>query len=92
MIEVYASELYGDLSSATEASSVLTLQFRVLAPAYGTTPVREIFRRSYTRRTRLSQRTAQALVAAWNQDLASIMGGFLGDLKPELPPPGRPPA
>jgi cholesterol transport system auxiliary component len=88
-VEVYVSELFGDLTNPADASAVMTLQFRVLVPAAGTTPVREISRKTYSQRVRLSQRTAQALATAWNQELATIMGEFLADLKP-LMPGGRP--
>lgn len=82
-IQVYASDLYGDLRSPAEAFGVLTLRFRVretASPSGGP----EVLDRSYTQRIRLPERTPAALASAWNQALAAIMKAFLADLKPAL--------
>ena len=60
---------------------------RPVRPGAGAAPEREILLRTYTRRVPLSQRTAVAVVAAWNRALGEIMAEFLADLKPVLPPP-----
>lgn len=85
IIEGHATELSGDLGSPSDSAAVLTLRFRVLAPASGTTPARELLLKSYSRRVRLPAATARAIAEAWNQGLAAIMTEFLADLKPVLP-------
>ncbi len=81
-------ELSGDFSNPAEPVAVLALRIRVLsAPAAGAAAEREILLRTYTRRVPLSQRTAAAVVAAWNRALGEIMAEFLAELKPVLPPP-----
>jgi ABC-type uncharacterized transport system auxiliary subunit len=81
-IEPLATELAGDFTNSSEPAAVLTLQFRVLVPAAGPeSPARVILLKTYTRRLPLSQRTARAVVAAWNQALGEIMDEFLGDLR-----------
>jgi hypothetical protein len=89
-IEPFASDLCGDFSNPGDPVAVLTLQFRVLAPAAGTTPARELLLRTYSQRVRLDQRTAAAVVAGWNAGLAAMMKEFLGDLRAVVP--ARPPA
>jgi len=84
-IEPALSELSGDFSNPAEPAAVLTLHFRVLAPASGATPAREILLKTYTRRIPLSQRTASAVVAAWNGALGEVMAEFVADLKGVLP-------
>jgi uncharacterized lipoprotein YmbA len=79
-IEPYVSELYGDFRNPEDSSAVLAVEFRVLAPAAGTAPPRELLSRTYTQRVRLSRRTAADVVAGWNEGLAAIMKAFLGDL------------
>ena len=79
-------ELSGDFSNPAEPAAVLTLRIRVLS-ASSAGLEREILLRTYTRRVPLSQRTAAAVVAAWNRALGEIMAEFLADLKPVLPPP-----
>jgi len=80
-------ELSGDFSTAAEPVAVLTLRIRVLSIPPGAVLEHEILLRTYTRRVPLSQRTAVAVVAAWNRALGEIMAEFLADLKPVLPPP-----
>lgn len=89
-IEPFASEICGDFTDSGEPVAIITLQFRVLTPAAGVAPVRELLLRTYSQRTRIRERTAADVVAAWNTGLAAIMKEFLGDLKavvPTRPPP-----
>jgi hypothetical protein len=91
-IEVEASELCGDLSSA-DAAALLTLQFRVFAPSWRSATERELLRKTYTRSVAVGERTAAVFAAAWNKELSEIMTEFLADLKPilaSLPPPSSP--
>jgi cholesterol transport system auxiliary component len=85
-IEPALTELFGDFSNPAEPAAVLSLHFRVLARAAGSATTREVLLKNYTRRIPLSQRTAVAVVAAWNRALGEIMGEFLPDLKAVLPP------
>ena len=85
-IEPAVTELCGDFSNPGEPVAVLSLHLRVLAPAAAAAPPREILLKTYTRRIALSQRTAAAVVAAWNRALGEVMGDFLPDLKAVLPP------
>ena len=80
-------ELSGDFSNPAEPAAVMALRIRVLTRPTGSAPEREILLKAYTRRIPLSQRTAAAVVAAWNRALGEIMAEFLADLKPVLPPP-----
>jgi ABC-type uncharacterized transport system auxiliary subunit len=85
VVEPAATELAGDFSNTAEPAAVLTLQFRVLAPPVGAAAPREVLLKTYTRRVGLSQRTAAAVVAAWNKALGEIMADFLADLKATRP-------
>jgi cholesterol transport system auxiliary component len=86
-IEPGLTELAGDFSNPAAPVAVLSLRFRVLVRPAGAAPEREILLKAYTRRVPLPQRTAAAVVAAWNQALGEIMAEFLADLKPALPAP-----
>ena len=86
-LEPVLLELSGDFSNPAEPVAVLALRIRVLTRPAGAAPEREILLKAYSRRIPLSQRTAAAVVAAWNRALGEIMAEFLADLKPVLPPP-----
>jgi len=85
-IDVSAAQLCGDFENPAEPAAVLSLQFRVIAPAAGTAAERELLVRTYARRLAIPRRTAAAVVAGWNQALGEIMAEFLGDLKAVLTP------
>jgi uncharacterized lipoprotein YmbA len=78
-LEVEVDEMCGDFSRAGASASALSLTATVYAgdPAPGAAPV---LRKVYGRREPLPQRTAAAVVAAWNRGLASIMKELGGDL------------
>ena len=84
-IEPALTELFGDFSNPAEPAAVLSLHFRVLARAAGSPTTREVLLKNYTRRIVLAQRTAAAVVAAWNRALGEVMGEFLADLEAVLP-------
>ncbi len=86
-LEPVLLDLSGDFSNPAEPAAVLTIRIRVLTGPAGAAPEREILLKAYTRRIPLAQRTASAVVAAWNRALGEIMAEFLADLKPVLPPP-----
>jgi len=81
-IDTDAIDLYGELGGSGEA--VLTLRFRVLRPAVGSTPATELMNRTYTRRLALAERTPGALADGWNRALAEIMAEFTSELGPLL--------
>src|SRR5262249_474688 len=85
-IEPSIVELAGDFTSGAEPAAVMTRHFRVLAPGTDAAAEKEILQKNYTRRRPLSQRTAVAVVAAWNEALGEIMAEFLADLQKALPP------
>ncbi|HTY43135.1 MAG TPA: ABC-type transport auxiliary lipoprotein family protein [Thermoanaerobaculia bacterium] len=85
-IEPSVVEIAGDFTNPAEPAAVLTVSFRVLAPASGAAPPRELLLKTYTARRPLDRRAAAAVVAAWNQELSEIMVSFAGDLKAALPP------
>lgn len=78
-IEVYVSELAGRLGA--DPAGVLTLQFRVVVPAATPAGGTEVLLKTYSRSVPISQRTAAAVVDAWNRGLGEIMGEFEADLK-----------
>jgi hypothetical protein len=87
LIEAEASELCADLPDGAPAAAVLSLQFRVYSPASGVTPERELLRKTYSRTRPLAVRDSNAIADAWNQELSEIVGEFVSDLRPLLPPP-----
>jgi cholesterol transport system auxiliary component len=83
-IEPALMELFGDFTKTDAPAAVMVIHFRVLTPAI---PDREILLKTYTVRRPISRRTAEAVVAAWNEDLGEIMAEFIGDLKAVVPAP-----
>jgi ABC-type uncharacterized transport system auxiliary subunit len=86
-IEPVAAELYGDFTDPAEPAAVLTLQFRVLVPQADGAVLQAVLLKSYSRRVAVPRRAADAVVAAWNQGLAGIMGEFVDDLRGVLAHP-----
>jgi uncharacterized lipoprotein YmbA len=80
IVETRATELSADLTAATDAAALMTLEF-VVSPGPESTAPESVFRKQYARRARLSRRTAGALVDAWNLEVADIMHDFLHDLE-----------
>jgi hypothetical protein len=78
-LEITVDEMSGDFSRAGEPAGALSLTASVYAgdPAPGAAPT---LRKVYARREPLPQRTAAAVVAAWNRALASIMKELGADL------------
>lgn len=79
LVEIYASDVSGDFSQPEAPAAVMSLRVLVL-PAH-TAGQPALLGKEYSRRTRLPRRAADALVAAWNQELADIMRQFQGDLE-----------
>jgi cholesterol transport system auxiliary component len=78
--------LYGDFSDPAAARAVLEIRFALLgAPAPDQTIV---FARTYDAENPVPQRTADAVVAALNQDLVQILTELEADLRQHLAGPG----
>src|SRR5262249_7284569 len=82
-IEPALLELSGDFTKPDAPAAVMIVHFRVLGTAM---PERELLLKTYEARRPIPHRTAEAVVAAWNEDLGEIMQHFLADLKSALPP------
>lgn len=86
-LEVVAQELSGDFRDPVAPVGALDLELAVYAgdPPPGATP---LLRKVYSRREPLPDRSAVAVVGAWNRALASIMKEVGTDLAAlPLPPP-----
>jgi uncharacterized lipoprotein YmbA len=83
-LDVDVGELSGDFTHPEQAAGVIVVTFRV-SSANAASP---FFRKVYTRRVVLSKRTAEAVVTAWNEALAEVLGELERDLAVALS--GRP--
>ncbi len=79
-MDVELRELSGDFVHPERPAAVIVVAFEV-RPAGDASP---IFRKVYTRRTVLSRRTADAVVTAWNAELADVLGELERDLDAAL--------
>jgi uncharacterized lipoprotein YmbA len=80
-MDVDLRELSGDFIHPEQPAAVIIVVFEV-SPAGAVSP---IFRKVYARRSALSQRTADAVVTAWNAELADVLGELERDLDAALP-------
>jgi cholesterol transport system auxiliary component len=78
-LEVYASELYGDFQNPKQPAAVLTMRF-IFFRAKQDSPNGVLLDRSFSRRIPLTENTATAVVAGWNQALAEIMSEVAANL------------
>ncbi|HTP28775.1 MAG TPA: ABC-type transport auxiliary lipoprotein family protein [Anaeromyxobacteraceae bacterium] len=78
-VDVYASDLFGDLEPASEAAAVVSLRFLVFSVQNGRR-TQPILSEEFSRRTRLPRRTAAAVVGGLNQGLSDIMAEFVAEL------------
>jgi uncharacterized lipoprotein YmbA len=92
LLDVDVRELSGDFVHPERPEGVIVVAFEVFQA--GTSS--PLFRKVYARRTVLGHRTADAVVAAWNQGLAEMLRELERDLDAALsgrsapnPPPGR---
>jgi hypothetical protein len=86
-MDVDLRELSGDFIHPEQPAAVIIVAFEV-SPAGAVSP---IFRKVYARRSVLSHRTADAVVTAWNAELADVLDELERDLDAALPrsaPPG----
>ncbi len=78
-VDVIVQEMAGDFTRPGEPAGVLSLEIAIFPgdPVPGSAP---LLRKIYARRERLPQRTAAAVVTAWDAALASIMTELGADL------------
>jgi uncharacterized lipoprotein YmbA len=79
LLDVEVRELSGDFIRRDQPAGVLVIGF-VVSPDAGP----PLFRKVYARRMALSHRTADAVVTAWNQELAEMMRELERDLEASL--------
>jgi hypothetical protein len=80
-MDVDLRELSGDFIQPERPAAVFVVAFEV-RPAGAVSP---IFRKVYARRSALFHRTAEAVVTAWNAELADVLGELERDLDSALP-------
>jgi uncharacterized lipoprotein YmbA len=79
-MDVDLRELSGDFVHPDQPAAVIVVAFEV-RPAAATAP---LFRKVYARRSALPHRTADAVVTAWNAELADVLGELERDLDAAL--------
>jgi len=79
-MDVDLRELSGDFVHPEQPAAVIVVAFEV-SSAGGASP---LFRKVYARRTILSHRTADAVVTAWNAELADVLAELERDLDAAL--------
>ncbi len=89
LVEIQVGQLYGDCRQLENPTAVLAMRF-VFFDATNGVPGKAVLHREYSRRIPLKARTASALMEAWNQALAQILGSTMldferGDTKPSNP-------
>jgi hypothetical protein len=80
MAEISVMELYGDFRKPRAAAAVLTLQF-VLFDSPNGIPGKLRLEREYSRHIPLKARSANALMAGWNEALIQILAQFDADVR-----------
>jgi uncharacterized lipoprotein YmbA len=80
LMDVDVRELSGDFVHPERPEGVIVIAFEVF-PAGAPSP---LFQKVYARRIAIGQRTADAVVAAWNQGLAEMLRELEGDLEAAL--------
>ena len=78
LVEIQVRLLYGDFRQLENPAAVLAIRF-VFFDAPNGVPGKVILRREYSRRLALKARTAEALIAAWNEALAQILDSAMRD-------------
>ena len=78
--EITVLELYGDFRQPTEAAAEMKVRFVLFAASKGIA-AELMLDREYSRRIPLKARSAEALMAGWNEALAQILGQFDSDLR-----------
>jgi ABC-type uncharacterized transport system auxiliary subunit len=79
ILEVHATELYGDFRKPDQLAAALSLRILVFSSGSGQSQ-KFLSQKEYARRVPLKQQTAAALVAGWDEALAQIMAEVAADL------------
>lgn len=80
VVEIYATELYGDFRVYQRPAAVLSLKF-VVFDAMNGIPQKVVLEREYSQRLEIKSRTAAALVAGWNQELDRTLDEFDSEIR-----------
>jgi uncharacterized lipoprotein YmbA len=86
LVEAYVSDLEGDFSVPDKPVAAVAVEMVVLVVPPMPDPVHSVLRKAYLRRLPLPEKTADAVVTAWNQGLTSILEEFQADLRAAVPP------
>lgn len=78
-LEIHVSELYGDFRQNGQPAAVLSMRLILLDTETGGTN-KVVFAKDYSRRSPISQNTAAAVVAGWNQALGDILAEAVSDI------------
>jgi ABC-type uncharacterized transport system auxiliary subunit len=73
LVEIYISELYGDIRKPGSPFAVLAMQV-IFVQANNGVPGKVILQRSYSRRVPVQSATAAAFMKGWNEALVEIFG------------------
>lgn len=76
ILKAYVSELYADYRNAASPKAVITIQFVLLDVALS--PPKIIMQKTFSRKQILQQKSSAALMAAWNDELGSILRQLVG--------------
>ena len=71
ILKTYVSELYADYRDANAPKAVMTIQFVLLDAKAPTSTI--IFNKTFTKNIALTQKSSDALVFAWSNELESIL-------------------
>jgi len=80
LVEVYISELYGDIRQPGKPAAVLAMQV-VFTEAKNEMPGKVILQRSYSRRIPIKSTTPAALMEGWNQGMIEIFAQVASDFQ-----------
>jgi len=72
LVEIRVGQLYGDFRQSENAKAVLGMRFVFFDAPHGL-PEKVILEREYSRSIPIKERTADSLMAGWNQALAQIL-------------------
>ncbi|HKX61691.1 MAG TPA: hypothetical protein VJS65_07600 [Verrucomicrobiae bacterium] len=80
LAELHVSEMYGDFRKADDAAAVFTMRFVLLAKATANTEPGVALSKNYSRRVRLKERTAAAVVDGLQQAFREALTELAADL------------
>ena len=83
MLEIYASELYGDFRKPDQLAAMLSLRVLAFRNVQGAEQAL-LSEKEYVHRVPIREQSAAALVAGWNEALADSMKEAIADLTPVM--------